>query len=113
MLNKTQLIALLSLVLSHLFLILNFVLDSPNGENIFLFYLAWILGIVSVVSNLILADNLGINKWALGVFGLFGIAWLFPPMLFTFFGIPCLVGFLGFGIYFHGKAFEKSSKKTA
>jgi hypothetical membrane protein len=113
--NKTQIIGFTTLILSYLFLVLNFVFDEADGKYVFLFYLAWASGIVSVVSNILLADKIDLNKWIIAIFGICGILWLFPYFLITYFGIPCLIIFLGIGIYLHIKAFSEyqADKKTA
>jgi len=110
--NKTQFIGLTTLILSYLFLALNFIFDSDDGNSVYLFYIAWAFGIISVISNILLADKIGIKGWVIGIFGICGILWFFPPLLITIFGIPCMIIFLSIGIYIHGKAFIKD-KKTA
>tara|TARA_R110001606_G_scaffold117289_1_gene246728 strand:+ start:482 stop:796 length:315 start_codon:yes stop_codon:yes gene_type:complete len=102
-----------SLILSYVFLILTFVFDSAVTENTYHFYIAWFFGIISVISNTILADKIKIKKWLFILFIFCGILWIFPPLLITYFGIPCMIIFLVIGIYIHGKIFTNEKKKTA
>ncbi len=111
--NKTRTIGLASLTLSYLFLILTFVFDSAVTENAYLFYIAWFFGIISVISNAILADKIKIKKWIFVLFIICGVLWLFPPLLITYFGIPCMIIFLVIGINIHGKIYTNEKKKTA
>ncbi len=111
--DKTRIIGLSSLILSYLFLILNFIFDDAEGDSVYLFYIAWVFGIISVISNILLADKIGIKGWLIGMFGVCGILWFFPPLLITYFGIPCMIIFLAIGIYVHGKIFTTEKEKTA
>lgn len=111
--DKTRIIGLSSLILSYLFLILNFIFDDAEGDFVYLFYIAWVFGIISVISNILLADKIGIKGWLIGMFGVCGILWFFPPLLITYFGIPCMIIFLAIGIYVHGKIFTTEKEKTA
>ncbi len=111
--NKTRIIGLLSLILSYLFLILTFVFDNATGSNTYLFYIAWVFGIISVISNIMLADKIRLKGWLIALFGVCGILWFFPPLLMTYFGIPCMILFLVIGIYIHGKIFTSENEKTA
>jgi hypothetical protein len=110
-LNKTKTIGLSSLILSYLFLILAFVFDNAIGSNTYLFYIAWVFGIISVISNTMLADEIRIKGWLIALFGICGILWFFPPLLITYFGIPCMIIFLAIGIYIHRKIFTNERKK--
>ncbi|PTB95761.1 hypothetical protein C9994_10325 [Marivirga lumbricoides] len=100
--NSIKIIGLLSLVLSYLILGLNFIFD-----NAILFYIAWFFGIVSVISNVLWADKLNLNRWLIIVFTMCGILWVFPVLLITYFGIPCMLLFLILGIYIHTKKLQK------
>ncbi|MDC7996383.1 hypothetical protein [Altibacter sp. HG106] len=111
--DKTKIIGLSSFILSHLFLILGFVIDDAERNYFFLFEIAWVIGIISVVSNVLLADKIGIKGWLIGIFGVCGILWFFPPLLITYFGIPCMIIFLVIGVYIHGKIFAIEKEKTA
>jgi hypothetical protein len=112
-LNKTKIIGLISLVLSYLFLIITFIYDSAVTENNYFFYVAWFLGIISVISNTILADKIKIKKWIFILFIFCGILWLFPPLLITYFGIPCMIIYLIIGILIQRKIYSTENKKTA
>jgi hypothetical protein len=92
---------------------LNFIFDDAEGNSVYLFYIAWIFGIISVISNILVADKIGIKGWLIGIFGACGILWFFPPLLITYFGIPCMIIFLAIGIYIHGKIFTTEKEKTA
>lgn len=78
---------------------LNFIFDSSTGGYIYFFYIAWGLGILSVLSNIFLADEIGIRTWVLVIFSISGLFWFFPPLLITFFGFPFLLIFFVIGIY--------------
>ena len=101
------------MILTYSLLVLAFILDSTDMNSDYLLYAAWILGITSVISNILLAEKININKWLIILFIISGILWIFPPLFFTYFGIPCLLVFLGIGIYTHIKAFKLKDKKTA
>lgn len=101
------------MILSYLFLILTFVFDNATGSNTYLFYIAWVFGIISVISNIMLADKIRLKGWLIALFGVCGILWFFPPLLMTYFGIPCMILFLVIGIYIHGKIFTSENEKTA
>ena len=101
--SKTQILGLATFTLSHIFLILNFVFDSSTGDFVYLFYIAWGFGIISVISNIILADKIGIKTWILVVFATSGIFWFFPPLLITFFGFPFLFIFFVIAVYIQTK----------
>ena len=111
--NKTRIIGLASLILSYLFLILTFIFDSAVTGKAYLFYIAWFFGIISVISNAILGDKIKIKKWRFVLFIFCGILWVFPPLLITYFGIPCMIIFLIIGIHIHGRTFTNEKKKTA
>jgi hypothetical protein len=92
------------------------VFDDAEGDNVYLFYIAWVFGIISVISNIILADKVGIKDWQMAIFGICGILWFLPFLLINYFGIPCMIIFLIIGIYIHAKLFatqKGKKKKTA
>jgi len=104
--NKLQKIGITSLILSYVIIIISLIGDNKGQEILYLFYTAWILGIISVVSNIILADKIKLNHWLIGAFGICGLIWFFPPFLITSFGIPFIVIFLCIGIYIHLKSYK-------
>ena len=108
-----QKIALPTLILTYSLLVLAFIFDSTNMNSDYLIFAAWIIGVTNAISNILLAEKIDINKWLIILFIISGILWIFPPLFFTYFGIPCLFIFLGIGIYTHIKAFKLREKKTA
>jgi hypothetical protein len=113
--SKLQIIGLSSLILSYTLITIYIFGDVEALETLNLFYIAWVLGIISVISNILLADKFRLKGWQIGIFGFCGILWFFPFFMITFFGIPCMFIFLVIGVYIHIKAFaiEKQNKKTA
>lgn len=81
---------------------LAFILDKGDSYNSFyLMLVGWILGIVSALSNIFLADKINLNKKLFILFILSSLVWIIPIFLFTYFGIPCLLVFLFISIYVH------------
>ena len=110
--STLQKIALPALILTYSLLILAFIFDRAI-ESDYLLFAAWIIGVTNAISNILLAEKIDINKWLTILFIISAILWIFPPLLVTYFGIPCLFIFLGIGIYTHIKAFKLREKKTA
>jgi len=111
--NKSRIVGLSSLILSYLCLTLSFVFDNEKGDYVYLFYIAWIFGIVSVISNIIFAEKINVKSWLIFLLGICGVLWFFPPFLITYFGIPCMITFLAIGIYIHIQSFKTKKGKTA
>jgi len=112
--SKLQIIGLSTLILSHLLIAIALIVTDETQEFSYIFYIAWAIGIISVVSNILFADKIRMNSWLIGIFGICGILWFFPFLLITYFGIPFMVIFLVIGIYIHRKAFviQKKTKET-
>ena len=111
--STLQKIALPTLILTYSLLILVFIFDSTNMNIDYLLFATWITGVTNAISNFLLAEKIDINKWLTILFVISAILWIFPPLFFTYFGIPCLVIFLGIGIYIQIKAYKLREKKTA
>lgn len=112
MISKTQIIGLVALIISHVLLIISF--KTSNADTNYVFYASWIFGIISVLSNIFLADKLNCRKWQILILIVSGIFWFFPLLLITFFGIPFLIIFLISAILIQIKGFNNDIRsKTA
>ena len=103
---------IITLIISYGLMILNFILDNPNSENVQLFNVAWIFGIISFFSNVIYAIKTDVADWIFSLMGFCGLIWFVPFWVSTAFGIPSMVGFLIIGIYVHLRT-QSNAKKTA
>ena len=112
MISKTQIIGLITLTISHVLIIISF--NTSDSDTNYFFYAAWIFGIISVLSNIFLADELNCKKWQILILIISGIFWFFPPLLITFFGIPFLIIFIISAILIQLKGFNNNIRsKTA
>lgn len=104
-------LALIFLILSYLSLILIFVFQNElqNSEFPYIF-LFWGIGIANVVTNIFYVSKLKLKEWILILLIISGLTWAFPPLLFTFFGIPFLIAYLIVGFYIHGLKTERIKK---
>lgn len=109
--DNIQKIALTTFILSYTLFLLAITIDDSNGTTDFLFFSSWILGIISFISNFLLAEKMDINKWLTILLVLGGILWVFPPLLITYFGFPCMIIFVGIAIFIHIKAIKMRTKK--
>lgn len=101
-----KIIGLISFVLSYVFLIKNFIENGIHVEFTQLLSIAWIFGIISVLSNCVYAIFIDIDQWLFYVFGVSGLIWLCPLMIdydFGLLGFPSLICYLIIGIYIHLK----------
>lgn len=103
--NNHRFIALTSLLLSHLLVLMVFLLEDRGIEVRYVLYAAWFFGIISVISNVYLADEQNSRIWEVVLLILSGIFWFFLPFLFTYFGIPGAVIFLILSVKIHIKAY--------
>jgi hypothetical protein len=71
-------------------------------------FVIWGIGIINFISNVYYGEKLKIKKWAFIMLVISGLTWAFPPLLFTFFGIPFLIIYLIIGVYIHRQSFTKS-----
>ena len=109
--TKLNLIAFISFILTHIGVILFFIFEPSDVK---FQYLMWILGAITAITNILLADKLVIKKWVMVLFTISGIMWILPILLITYFGIPCLLIFFIIGVYVHKESFANfKSKKTA
>ena len=97
-----QLTALTFFILSHICLILMFVFDQELQETDYIF-VVWGVGIINVVLNVYYGIKMELRNWILILFIISGLTWAFPPLLFTFFGIPFLIVYLTIGLFLHGQ----------
>lgn len=100
-------LGIVSLTLSYLFLVLNYLkfgLDSKFSE---LFHTAWIFGIISVISNAVYVIRLNMHDDYLWWIGFVGLIWFVPFFIDfnTFYGIPSLLIYLILIIYIHRKGY--------
>jgi hypothetical protein len=99
-----RLTALIFLILSYLSLILMFVYDNELQEIEFPYiFVVWGIGIINVVLNIYYGIKLELKTWILILLIISGLTWAFPPLLFTFIGIPFLITYLVIGLYIHGQ----------
>lgn len=63
------------------------------------FFALWGIGIVNAGLNVLYATKLKLKDKIFVLLVVSGLPLAFPPLLFSFFGIPCLVVFLVIGIY--------------
>ncbi|PSR55090.1 hypothetical protein AHMF7605_17055 [Adhaeribacter arboris] len=106
--NQIKILSLTFLILSYLGLILILVFDSEiQGINFPGIFILWVLGIMNVTLNAIYVDKKNLQNWVLILLVISGLIWVFPPLLFTFFGIPFLLIHLIVAIYLHSKKVVK------
>ncbi|MEG9329232.1 hypothetical protein V6B16_14930 [Salinimicrobium catena] len=97
-------LALTFFILSHICLILMFALENALQESDFPYiFVVWGVGIINVVLNVYYGIELKLKKRMLILLIISGLTWAFPPLLFTFFGIPFLIVYLGIGLNMHGQ----------
>lgn len=106
-----KIIGLISLILSYGLLIWNMTQNGFLIEFTELLKLAWIFGVISLISNSIYAILTDLNQTLFTIFGFCGLIWFVPFLidLNSTFGFPSLAGYLIIGIYLH---FRKTDKKT-
>ena len=61
-------------------------------------FLPFVTGGLNYGLTLYLSVNFDNKSWRTVTIGLCGLTWLFPPLLFTFFGIPFLLVYLIFAL---------------
>ena len=94
--------ALVFLILSYLTLIIMLVFENDLQSLEFpQIYIIWGIGIINVGLNIFYVIKLELKSWILILLIISGLTWAFPPLLFTFFGIPFLIIYLVIGIYVH------------
>ena len=80
------------LALNHIYLIFQMTEYWQIAES--RWYIVWITGITNYILTIIYAVNIRLKTIYIVGLGITGITWAFPPLLFTFFGIPFLVIYL-------------------
>jgi hypothetical protein len=90
--NRSKLTVSLRIVISALLVVvytlfLKVFISEADGNS---FITIWITGgllyVLAIIYSLMLRDK----PWLLGGLFVFGLVWVFPPFLFTVFGIPFL-----------------------
>lgn len=82
-----------------------FVLEKELQKTEFPYiFVIWAIGIANVGLNVYYGTKMKLKKWYLISLIISGLTWAFPPLLFTFFGIPFLIIYLLFGIYLHSQS---------
>ncbi|MAW93818.1 MAG: hypothetical protein CMF36_13925 [Leeuwenhoekiella sp.] len=106
-----KIIGLISFILSYGLLIWNMTQNGFPIEFSELLKLAWIFGVISLISNSTYVILTDLNQTLFSIFGFCGLIWFFPFLidLNSTFGFPSLVGYLIIGIYLH---FRKTDRKT-
>ena len=100
-----KLIGLISLILSYVLLIWNIIQYGFPIDFTELLKLAWIFGVLSLISNSVYAILTDFNETLFSLFGLCGLIWFVPFLIDinSTFGFPSLFGYLIIGIYLHFK----------
>ncbi len=94
--------ARISLILSYLALLLLFVFENELQNVEFpYFFVVWIIGSINVILNMLYGIKIELRTRQLVLLGISGMVWFFPPLLFTFFGIPFLFIYLAITLYIH------------
>tara|TARA_R110002072_G_scaffold303043_2_gene491984 strand:- start:159834 stop:160115 length:282 start_codon:yes stop_codon:yes gene_type:complete len=72
-----------------------------ESEEIAFFYylILWGIGVVNYGLNIYVADQLKLREPFFTTMIISGSFWVFPPLMFTYFGIPCMIVYLAIGIY--------------
>lgn len=96
-------LAVLAVVVSYGALLGSFFLVADALLKDELFQLAWISGVVSVITNAVYGIKTEISDFTLSLYGICGLFWFVPffDALSPSYGIPSLVGFLIIVIYMH------------
>lgn len=82
-----------SLIISYSLLITKLTTDNDvNGSNISIFHL-WIAGGVLYVLATAFAIKTNSKPWITTTTVITGTVWIFPPLIFTYFGIPFLIAY--------------------
>ena len=90
------------LILSYLALTMMLIYgDRFQDSSIPAIFIIWTIGAVNYALNFTYCFKVGMKDILVMLFGISGIVWIFPPLLFTFFGIPFLAIYLGIGMYLH------------
>ena len=100
--KRIRILALIFIILSYVSLILMLVFDDKLQYISFpTIFVLWGFGIINVILNAVYVEKLRLKNWVLLLLVISGLTWAFPPLLFTFFGIPFLLIYLIVGIYVH------------
>jgi len=100
--KQIRILALTFIILSYVSLTLMLVFDNELQDIDFpTIFVLWGFGLINVILNAIYVEKLRLANWVLLLLVISGLTWAFPPLLFTFFGIPFLLIYLIVGIYVH------------
>ena len=104
-----KIIGLISLILSYTLLIWNFIQNGFPIDFTELLKFAWILGVISLISNSVYAILTDFNEKLFSLFGFCGLIWFVPFLIDinSTFGFPSLAGYLIIGIYLHIRKTDK------
>lgn len=107
----TRIVGLISFILSYVLLIWYMLQNGFPLDFTELLNLAWIFGVVSLISNSVYAILTDFNEKLFSLFGFCGLIWVVPFVfdINSFFGFPSLIGYLIIGIYLH---LRKTNNKT-
>ncbi|CAM3492972.1 hypothetical protein POKO110462_05410 [Pontibacter korlensis] len=75
-------------------------------------FILWGFGVINLITNAIYVDKAKFRIWVLLLLVTSGSTWVFPPLLFTYFGIPFLFVYLIVSIYVHFKKVFKQQFKS-
>ncbi len=99
-----KIIGLITLICSYLILIWNYRNNGFSNDITDLFQIAWIFGIVSLITNSVYAILIDLDQTIFSIFGICGLVWFFGFIdVNTLYGFPSLIIYLVIGIYLHFK----------
>lgn len=79
------------LILSYTLLVIIFTSDNGDGSSTQTYVSSWVIGIVLYVLTILYVTKTEQKGWVTTIVAVSGIVWVFPPLMFTYFGIPFLV----------------------
>ena len=80
------------LLINHIYMVFQMTEYWQIAES--KWYIVWITGIANYILTIIYAVNIRLKTIYVVGLGLTGITWAFPPLLFTYLGIPFLIIYL-------------------
>ena len=90
------------LILSYLALVMMFIYENELQDTLIpQIFIIWIIGAVNFALNITYGLKVGLKNILFISFVVSGLVWMFPPLMFTIFGIPFLVIYFVIGIYIH------------
>lgn len=108
-----KLIGIISLISSYLIFIWNFKNHEFSTDFNQLFNYAWLLGVISLITNSVYAILINLDKTTFSIFGTCGLIWIAPFMINieSLSGFASLTIYLIIGIYIHIKKDKNNVKQ--